>query len=111
MTGTLVAVVLAGLTMFVVSELVVAVLPMIIVIAFIPPVERPGVATVLAAAGGSRRLRLWRALRLAVKARRLTRGNAGPLDRSPCCCAPAVRPGCPFAAPARTAPPNPHRHW
>jgi hypothetical protein len=53
-----------------VVELVSAVLPILIVIALVPPEDRHGLAEVIAAADGSRKLRIWPALRAAVKARR-----------------------------------------
>jgi hypothetical protein len=52
-------------------ELVAAVLPMIIVLALVPPEERHGLAELIAATDSSRKLRVWPALRLAVAARRL----------------------------------------
>jgi hypothetical protein len=51
-------------------ELTAAVLPIVIVILLVPPEERCDLAEVLAAADSRRRLRLWRALRAAVKVRR-----------------------------------------
>ncbi|MEV6850858.1 hypothetical protein [Actinoplanes sp. NPDC051411] len=57
------------------TELIAAVLPVIVVVAMVPPEERHGLAEVLAAADSRRlRLRLWRALRVAVKARRAAAG-------------------------------------
>lgn len=65
------ATVAALLFLFIVVELVAAIAPLIIVVTLVPPEEREGLAQLLAAADSSRRLRLWRALRLAVAARRL----------------------------------------
>ncbi|MEU4690331.1 hypothetical protein [Actinoplanes sp. NPDC023714] len=70
MTGFLVIVAVVALAIIVVVELVSAVLPMVIVIAMVPPHERDGLARLLAVCDSSRRLRLWPALRLAVQARR-----------------------------------------
>lgn len=91
MNDTLVAAALVVITLFIFSELVAAALPMIIVIAFVPPMERRGLAELLAAADSSRRLRLWRAVRLAVAARRRIRGHANSVGRSPCSCGATVR--------------------
>lgn len=74
MDSLAVAGIVAALVMFVVvSELVAAAIPMIIVITLVPPHERADLARVLAAADSSRRLRLWPALRLATTARRRQR--------------------------------------
>jgi hypothetical protein len=54
-------------------ELVAAVLPVLIVITLVPPEERQGLAEVIAAIDSSKRLRLWRALRASVLARRAAR--------------------------------------
>jgi putative exporter of polyketide antibiotics len=56
--------------LFMVTEVVAAAIPLLIVITLVPVEERRGLAEVLAAADHSRRLRLWSALRLAVKAGR-----------------------------------------
>ena len=56
--------------LFVIAEIAAAVLPLIIVVALVPPEERHGLAELLAATDSSRRLRLWPALRVAVAARR-----------------------------------------
>jgi putative exporter of polyketide antibiotics len=58
-------------------ELVAAALPILIVITMVPPEQRGGLAELLAAADSSRRLRLWTALRVAVKARRLSGRSPG----------------------------------
>ena len=68
---------IAAIALFVVTELAVAVLPLVVVVTFIPPEERHGVAEVLAAADSRRRLRLWPALRVAVEARRAALGGQG----------------------------------
>ena len=54
-------------------EMLTAVLPLLIVILFVPPEERADLADVLAAADSSPRLRLWPALTAAVIARRRQR--------------------------------------
>lgn len=70
MTGYLVIIAIFTLMVLVLTELVAAVLPMAIVLAVIPPEERDAVARLLAACDSSRKLRLWPALRVAVRARR-----------------------------------------
>ena len=60
--------VLVGL--FVLVEVAAAVLPLIIVMTLVPAAERRDLAAVLAATDSSRKLRLWPALRLAVRARK-----------------------------------------
>ncbi len=61
----------AGLVMlFVLAEIATAVLPLILVVALVPPEQRRDLADVLAAYDSSRKLRLWPALRAAVKVRR-----------------------------------------
>lgn len=77
MDYVLVPLVVAVVILFVVIvELVAAVLPMLIVITLVPPEERQGLAEVIAAIDSSRRLRLWRALRASVVARRVAREKA-----------------------------------
>ncbi|KUL27184.1 hypothetical protein [Actinoplanes awajinensis] len=64
----------AALIIFVVlTELVAAAIPVLIVITLVPPAERADLARLLAAADSSRRLRLWPALRIATAARRRQR--------------------------------------
>lgn len=70
MTDYIVIVALGALVVLVLTELVAAALPVLIVIAMVPPEEREGLARLLAACDSSRRLRLWPALRLATLARR-----------------------------------------
>lgn len=70
MTDYLVIVAVGALAVLVLTELIAAALPVVIVIAMVPPQEREGLAKLLAACDSSRRLRLWPALRLAVRARR-----------------------------------------
>jgi hypothetical protein len=70
MTGPVVLIAIAVVALFILTELTAAVLPVIVVLAMVPPDERHGLAEVLAAADSRRRLRLWRALRVAAKARR-----------------------------------------
>lgn len=74
---TLLAGVVAFLVLlFVLSEIASAVLPLIIVLAFVPARDREELARVLAALDSSRRLRLWAALRFAVTMRRQERAVA-----------------------------------
>jgi hypothetical protein len=60
----------SALALLVLTELVAAALPVVIVLAVVPPEEREGLAKLLAACDSSRKLRLWRTLRLAVRTRR-----------------------------------------
>jgi hypothetical protein len=71
------AAVAACVMLFVVAEIAAAALPLVLVIALVPPHQREELAKLLAACDSSRKLRLWTALRAAVKARRLER------DRDP----------------------------
>jgi hypothetical protein len=57
------------------TELVAAIAPVLIVVFFVPPDERPALAAVIAAADSRPRLRVWRALRVAVVARRAERSR------------------------------------
>ena len=66
------AAVAALVMLFVLAEIAAAVLPLIIVLALVPPDQRRDLAEVLAAYDSSRKLRLWPALRAAVRARRRT---------------------------------------
>ena len=79
MTGYVVIVAIGALVVLVLTELVAAALPVVIVIAMVPPEQRDGLARLLAACDSSRKLRLWPALRLAIQARReeATRTCAG----------------------------------
>jgi hypothetical protein len=70
MTGFLVIVAVIALAVIVVAELVAAVLPVVIVIAMVPPHERDALARLLAVCDSSPKLRLWPTLRVAVRARR-----------------------------------------
>jgi hypothetical protein len=70
MTGYVVIVAVSALAFLALTELVAAALPVIIVIAAVPPEERESLAKVLAACDSRRRLRLWPALRVAVRERR-----------------------------------------
>jgi len=54
----------------VISEVVCALLPLLVVVTLVPASERKGVAEVLAATNRSPRVRLWPALHAAVTARR-----------------------------------------
>ncbi|MBL7261943.1 hypothetical protein [Paractinoplanes lichenicola] len=70
--------IVAGVTVLCICvELLAAVIPLLVVLTFVPPEERPALAAVLAATDSSRRLRLWPALRVAVEARRLSRRRRG----------------------------------
>jgi hypothetical protein len=69
--------------LFVLAEISAAVLPLIIVLSVVPPEERHELAQLIAACDSSRRLRLWPALRLAVKARRRTDANRRPRRGTP----------------------------
>ena len=74
MTSTLLAGIVAFLVLlFVLTEIAAAVLPLIIVLTFVPKQDREDLARVLAALDSSRRLRLWAALRFAVTMRRQER--------------------------------------
>lgn len=76
MTDLTVLAAVAGLVaLFVFAEIVAAVLPVVIIVALVPPEERDSLARVVAACDSSRKLRLWPALRLAVRNRRATAGN------------------------------------
>jgi hypothetical protein len=70
MTVSLVIVAMGALMVLILTELVAATLPVVIVIAMVPPEEREGLAKLLATADSSRKLRLWKALRIAVRDRR-----------------------------------------
>ncbi|SNT64157.1 hypothetical protein SAMN05421812_116123 [Asanoa hainanensis] len=59
----------------VVVELAAAVLPLVIILAYVPPGERAALTELIAATDSSRRLRVGRALRLAVAARRVARAR------------------------------------
>lgn len=75
----------------VVGEVLAAVLPLIIVIALVPPEQRPELAKVLAAVDSSRRLRFWSALRVAVRVRRQAASSgASTASRGPSRSAPGV---------------------
>jgi hypothetical protein len=74
MSALAVVATVAGLVaFFIIAELAAAVLPILIIVAFVPPEERRGLAELMAAADSSSRLRLWTALRVAVTARRRER--------------------------------------
>lgn len=77
MDGALALVAIGTIALFITTELMGAVLPLVVVMTLIPPEERHGLAEVLAAADSRRRLRLWRALRLAAKARRAALSGQG----------------------------------
>ncbi|MCA2214759.1 hypothetical protein [Jidongwangia harbinensis] len=67
---TVLAAVASTLLVIVFAEVAAAVLPLLIVLIFVPPEERDSLARLLATCDNSRRLRLWPALRTAVVARR-----------------------------------------
>jgi hypothetical protein len=73
----LLVVAIVGVLVLVVAltEIAAATLPVLIVVLLVPPEERAGLAEVIAAADSSHRLRLWRALRMAVAARRAARSG------------------------------------
>ncbi|MFC7279153.1 hypothetical protein ACFQS1_34765 [Paractinoplanes rhizophilus] len=74
MTSTALAGIIAALVLLLIlSEIVAAVLPLILVLTFVPAPERESLARVLAALDSSRRLRLWTSLRFAVAVRRQER--------------------------------------
>lgn len=77
MTDYLVIATVGALAVLVLTELVAAALPVVIVIAMVPPEERDGLARLMAACDSSRKLRLWPALRLAVQARRADTTRTG----------------------------------
>lgn len=58
------------IAMFLTVEVASAVLPIVVVITFVPPEQRPALAHLIATVDSSHKFRLWRALRLAVQARR-----------------------------------------
>ena len=62
-----------AIIVIVMMEVIAAVLPVVVVILLVPPHERAGLAELIAAADSSRRLRMWPALRVAVRARRQSR--------------------------------------
>ncbi|MEU4237360.1 hypothetical protein [Actinoplanes sp. NPDC026619] len=70
MTSYLAIVAMGVLALLILTEIVAAALPVIIIIVAVPPEEREALAKLLAACDSSRKLRLWPALRLAVRARR-----------------------------------------
>jgi hypothetical protein len=74
----------AGTLLFIVfAEVVAAVLPLVIVLTFVPHEERADLARLLATCDSSRRLRFWSALRTAVRARQRDRDRKPPLDPEP----------------------------
>jgi hypothetical protein len=74
------AAVAGTLLVVVFAEVVAAVLPLVIVLTFVPHEERADLARLLASCDSSRRLRLWSALRTAVKARQRDRDRKPALD-------------------------------
>ena len=60
----------AVVVLIVLTEIAAAALPLLIVLTFVPPHEREQLAGLLAACDSSRKLRLWTALHVAVKASR-----------------------------------------
>jgi hypothetical protein len=82
-TDYVVIVAASALALLVLTELVAAALPVVIVLAVVPPEEREGLAKLLAACDSSRKLRLWRTLRLAVRTRREEAGDRRHPDPRP----------------------------
>src|SRR4029453_6909613 len=70
------AAVAALVMLFLLIEVASGVLPLIIVLALVPPGERQELANLIAACDSSHKLRIWPALRLAVGARRRQREQA-----------------------------------
>jgi hypothetical protein len=75
-TIVLSVIVIAVVAIVALTELAAAVLPILVVVLLVPADQRADLARVLAAADSSHRLRLWRALRAAVVARRSRRTGA-----------------------------------
>jgi hypothetical protein len=73
MTTLLAGIIALLVLLFLLSEIVAAVLPLVIVLLAVPARERETLARVLAALDSSRRLRLWTTLRFAVTMRRQER--------------------------------------
>jgi len=73
MTTLLAGIIALLVLLFLLSEIIAAVLPLVIVLLAVPARERDGLARVLAALDSSRRLRLWTTLRFAVTMRRQER--------------------------------------
>jgi hypothetical protein len=84
MTSSLLPVIAALLViLLILTEIVAAVLPLIVVLVFVPEQERDALARLIAACDSSRKLRVWPALRLAVRQRRRERRrgyDATPAD-------------------------------
>ncbi|WP_433296470.1 hypothetical protein ACQP2F_38480 [Actinoplanes sp. CA-030573] len=68
----------AVVLVIVLTEIIAAALPLLIVITLVPAHERQELAGLLAACDSSRKLRFWTALDVAVKARRLRAGKVTP---------------------------------
>jgi hypothetical protein len=70
--STLLAVGIVGvlIALIILTELLAATLPLLLVVTMVPPHERAQLAELLAATDHSRRLRLWPALRTATATRR-----------------------------------------
>jgi hypothetical protein len=73
----------AFVVLIVLVELASAVLPLVILIACVPPHDRQALAELLAATDSSRKLRVGRALRVAIKARRAAIVEAAVSRRGP----------------------------
>jgi hypothetical protein len=80
-TDYFVIVAVGVLAVLILTELIAAALPVVIVIAMVPPEEREGLARLLATCDSSRKLRLWRTLRLAVRVRRQETRRTSAADR------------------------------
>jgi hypothetical protein len=72
---TILVAVVAVILLVIFVEVLSAVLPIVIVLALVPPAERHGLAELLAAADSSPKLRLWSALKVATLARRRQRSR------------------------------------
>jgi hypothetical protein len=70
-TVTIVGIVALLIAFVVLTELMAAALPLLLVITLVPHEERQQLAELIAVTDRSRRLRLWHALRVAVAAQRL----------------------------------------
>jgi hypothetical protein len=77
------AIVALLVVLFILTEIASAVLPLLIVIAFVPTGDRDALAQVVAACDTSRKLRIWPALRLAVALRRQEQQRARDPRLSP----------------------------
>jgi hypothetical protein len=77
-TQFLVVLIILVLPVIAILEVLAAALPLLIIVLYVPAEDRLALATLLAAADSSPRIRLWPALRLAVIARRHSRSTSAP---------------------------------